>query len=663
MFKGNQSLIAILILDSLAYGFGIMMLIGAIKEDGSWYSMSDHYRAQTEALLRGELALSNSPWNVAHDLTWSNNGVHQVWGLGIPLWRVPFTFVAQLFGYSTFPEHFATAIALALMGLFTLKTFLVPALRTKEEKGSLSPAFASCFVILGFPPFISLLRTRFDVYEEALVHTYIFGVVLGCLIIEFTRRPAMKRWYFLMFFAGFGALIRPSLLFYALCAFGIASLVLFRCVKEKAVKNFLWKEFLPHWIAGGFAFSIGIVVLMATNFLRFGAPLEFGHKLNLQNLYGSMYATRFDHPFETEPFLVVFKEMAGALCFPLRMSGNSWYETGLYVWQANAVRWREFYFPTFDWSYFFILGVGISFALRRRRGLIWQRRSVPFPEDLPRHLEAAEVNRLCKPPWRVAQGSLRRKFIDSMRECFRATLTTNWAIFLWAAVSFCILFVFYLRTPPLSSRYLMDFGPALAFMLLISIRAFFTIPNLVFRRVLLFALAGWLIFQYAIYQSPYSPASGDLLEWVERKRNVRIQKELLPFPKFGKETSFPGRTRLPYDGSGDDPGWFTNKAIAPHVILWVENPDFLELHVRVNTNYAGKLLPANPEWFRAKVGLELLKRETVKTNRDGYVIRFQGPHDGKYKQGVNNAYIVNVPNSYLAKTNTPWLLEKAKWRE
>ena len=59
------------------YRFGAAM--------GTWYSSSVPHRMRTEALLQGKLALSENPMDLDHDFTWSRQGVHQVWGLVVPL--------------------------------------------------------------------------------------------------------------------------------------------------------------------------------------------------------------------------------------------------------------------------------------------------------------------------------------------------------------------------------------------------------------------------------------------------------------------------------------------------------------------------------------------------------------------------------------------------
>src|ERR1700704_4190932 len=74
-----------------------------------WYSESPYYREQIIAFLHGDLALSHNPVDLKMDLCWSEKGVQQVWGLGIPLLELPFNVLARAFGYSFFPDRIVLA--------------------------------------------------------------------------------------------------------------------------------------------------------------------------------------------------------------------------------------------------------------------------------------------------------------------------------------------------------------------------------------------------------------------------------------------------------------------------------------------------------------------------------------------------------------------------
>ena len=151
----------------IAFALLVVLSSGLIDGWGQWYSPSSHYRRQTESLLRGTLALSRSPTDTTHDLTWSEGGVHQVWGLGVPLWRLPFEAVARVFGFQAFPDRLAFAAALALWAVIVL-SLLTPA-KHPSETSEASHGRNSLIVglILLCPVFLELCNSRFDIYEEA----------------------------------------------------------------------------------------------------------------------------------------------------------------------------------------------------------------------------------------------------------------------------------------------------------------------------------------------------------------------------------------------------------------------------------------------------------------------------------------------------------------
>jgi hypothetical protein len=91
---------------------------------GRWHTIRAYYRDQTEALLHGNLALSDSPWRLTHDLAWSGGGVQQVWGLGVPAWRLPFELAARACGQEGFPDRLELGAAIMLAVWVFLKIWL-----------------------------------------------------------------------------------------------------------------------------------------------------------------------------------------------------------------------------------------------------------------------------------------------------------------------------------------------------------------------------------------------------------------------------------------------------------------------------------------------------------------------------------------------------------
>src|SRR5260221_5130832 len=78
---------------------------GVVSGWGEWFSTSQFYRLQTEAAFKGELRISDSPSSAVHDTVWHNGGVQQVWGLGVPILRLPFEAATRICGGKAFPDR------------------------------------------------------------------------------------------------------------------------------------------------------------------------------------------------------------------------------------------------------------------------------------------------------------------------------------------------------------------------------------------------------------------------------------------------------------------------------------------------------------------------------------------------------------------------------
>ena len=258
--------------EAVVYGLGMVLAAGLISAWGQWYSQSKHHRAQVEALLRGELALSKNPADLAHDLCWSEGGVHQVWGLGVPLWRLPFEAATRLAGTEGFPDMLALAAALGLAAWAVLRALFgrlaqapkphasphvggndsqagrggavaeppphsalsggggagldsgsvalsrggAEALHAERRANATTVVWLSgaAALVLVFPPFVNLLQTRFDIYEEVIAYEYLVGLGLLAGLIALVQRPSSGRYWGLCALAGLGGLVRPTLVFH-----------------------------------------------------------------------------------------------------------------------------------------------------------------------------------------------------------------------------------------------------------------------------------------------------------------------------------------------------------------------------------------------------------------------------------------------------------------
>ncbi|TMQ18295.1 MAG: hypothetical protein E6J90_20510 [Deltaproteobacteria bacterium] len=404
-------------------GVALVWLTGAIPRWGQWFSPQPYYRAQAHALLDGELALSHKPESLALDLAWVDGGVHQVWGLGAPLWLALWEAVGRAIHLSPFPDRIALLLGIVLVLYALVRAWSGPG-------GDRSAASRGAFLFTALlPGVIAMLRGHVGVYEEAAAYAYGAAMLLLAGTIGMIRRPSTPSYVALLAFAGATGLVRPTVWFYGAATAVIATALyvrhrrsLRRAARAVAVASGLF-------LAGGGA-------LYVTNLVRFGDGAEFGHRLNLEDLPGNLYATRFGYPFAAAPAGAAARELVGGMFGrPELAQRREFYDTELHAGQSEIPRWREYYVTTYTWPYLplavagLVLGVVAWVRVRRRK-----------------EPEAVET----------ARGP------DLDRD-------TRW-LAAWAVLGGAPLVVFYLRSPSVSSRYFLDLAPTIAVLLVIAWR-------------------------------------------------------------------------------------------------------------------------------------------------------------------------------------------------
>ena len=402
----------------------VLVLAGRQITLHGWYAPNPGYRAQVDALLDGRLALTRSPDGLHHDLAWTPHGVQQVWGLGVPLWQLPFEALGRLIGLSPFPDRLALAAWLAAMCFVVIRAFRprdVGEARPGDQRsdaGRTRPAdsrvqqVGAILVTALLPGFVTVLRGRIGVYEEAAIYAYGAAMILLGGLLALLRRPTTARYLILLGFAGLTGLIRPTVWFYGLATALIASAVMVRQRGRQGLRVIALGTEV--FVAGGGA-------LYATNALRFGRGTEFGHRLNVHELPGNIVATRFSYPFERAGTIEAAQELLASLFDrPELRSKRGFYQTGLHRWQSPRARWREYYFTTYSWPYLPVIAAGLVLGT-----LAWRRRGDP----------------------------------------------TARALVAWAVLGGTPLLVFYLRSPSVASRYQLDLAPAIAACLVVAWRA------------------------------------------------------------------------------------------------------------------------------------------------------------------------------------------------
>jgi len=431
-FKNNRVL---LLLYAFAYGF-IMLSLDGIRP----YEISEYHRHQAEALLNGNLYLSDSLYALQPGLVWYNGHVQQVWGLGIGLWLLPFGATWRLFSHQPIPDRIVLGLAFALLAFFSAST----GLRLIKD-GKTRIGFAvMCFIVL-CPALWTLERASQEVFEETILYSIILSLAILVALIRMGAFSSRPDHFMCSALGSFAIWVRPTHGAYGLSAVLISSIIAWnsrRSLKESISGVMLWLA--------------SFIILCWANGVRFGAPSEFGHHLTISS-GNMMYLTRFGNPFRTASAFQATRELAGLL-FLSDPRGVNAFAGGLFPGQTSIVRWRRLDLSAFDFAWAVVCITAVIL------GVVWLiRRKARYAA--------------------TSKGS-------------EASLI--FAISAWSTVSFATLFSFYLYYPTIASRYLFDFSPALmGFAILIP--ALFS-PSLTKYTIPL--LAAWCIYEIASSKIP-----------------------------------------------------------------------------------------------------------------------------------------------------------------
>jgi hypothetical protein len=211
----------------------------------------------------------------------------------------------------------------------------------------------------------------------------------------------------------------------------------------------------------------------------------------------------------------------------------------------------------------------------------------------------------------------------------------------------------------MTSRYTVDYGAAFA--IAISMMVFFVMCRLQSRRMqtifLLLVVGGWAVDialkrnQHADYEYP----TVEPYDYVGSNA-AAITDESLQLPANGLAEVGEAGSRIPFDRVGWNQ---TNGVLGPLFVIFVKDPDFLELEISVNPDVHWS---SSPKDFRAKIGLEQLRMDFVEETEAGWTIRFRGPQEKRYQAGLQTVFVATVPKEQIAEEATPWLMKSARWR-
>jgi hypothetical protein len=597
---------------------------GLVGDGDVWYSPWTAHRLQTDAFLSGQFALSNDPADLEWDNAWSMGGVHQVWGLGVPLWRLPWQGMAELAGFAGFPDRLAFGLFVFLVAYIAIGVWGRISDYSSSRRGMITTLIV-ILVLIGFPPFASMLRARFAMYEEAIAYGYLFALLQATMLAGLVFRPRPWIWWSLCALAGLGGLIRPTLIFYGVaslfCA-GLAMMPLWRTAGHN-----WWKTAIRNFGLGVCIFCLGGGLLWLTNLTRFGNGFEFGHSLNLETYHGAMYATRFDHPFQDEPVGRASLELFGARFLPKNLNAQEYHATGIFMGQSSTPRWREFSFDTYNLGYLLVVVAGWAIAgralARNHRTELWS--ATPEIEAVNSDVSYARLS--------VILG-------------------------IWSVVAIAMLSILYLRVPWMTSRYTVDFGAAFAISVILvvvevfrrlkSVRSFCTFVALLFGL--------WLGDTVLKASTRYHVPTSGAYEGIGDKHG--------PLRGEQRNTLIGGSAVLGGALSGipfDREGWNQDDgSLRSLFIVFVNEPDFLELELEA---VPGLPLLSSPEDIRAKIGIEPLLLESLLRTETGWTVRFRGPQQRIHQNGLNTAFVASVPKQFLTNSTTPWILKSVRWND
>ena len=530
----------------LTFLFSIIFVLfsGATWGKFNFPSFINFYRIQVESLMQGHFALSPHIQAMQFDLAWYDGGVQQIWGLGVPLWILPFEGVCSIFGYCC-SDLIPLMTALGLLVFYTLQTS-----RLLLQKKQPTPVV---FLFSGIVFFLPTLWIFFwgpkGIYEIACLYALIFCLILMVATIRYVIARRNFDFFLACFLAGFVANVRPTYGVYGVAAGCICLWHSLYPWRSRRKIGDLKKTFIGSTLTlGGFLF------LAWSNWFRFGSPFEFGHNLSF-SASTIIYLTRFGNPCDEASFWTLARELFFWL-FTIP------YWTSL---EAPIPRWRDTYQPTFGLTYLTLLI--LSGVLLVRFATMCKRAGRLHPHSA-NNLSSHSAGQT--PSWRY--------------------VLVNSLVF-WFAISFVPLSLFYLKFATLSTRYIHDFAPsflAATFCLLFCVRT-------ASGRWKKFCYGG--LYAFICWKLIYlmaSPASNDpWLKWPGGIRSVPQTewKKMSEFSGIYSLDSFPESTGI----EGNGMGWQAKSGQAGSIVtLMVDRPQFLELTL-------GPEAEGFPKVYRARI--------------------------------------------------------------
>jgi len=549
----------------------MVQLTGLIPALGTWYSYDPALRLQTDAFLRGELAIQPVPYGHLHDWAWGN-GMHQVWGLGVPFLQFPFQVVGKLANGFGFPDRLIFLffyLGAAIIFWRSLAAGSKSPNSTERLKWCLLTLPILLYAFLNHA-LINMMQGKFEPYEEVIAYGFLWSLTLFALLAIFLHKRDRYLYLALCFLSGFAIHLRPTIGAYGGMTFALAFFL-------------AWRHKVKSRLTGLAIFLLVLGSFFALNALRFGSPLESGHKLGLSDVPSCNYVVKFDNPMTWIPFTEAAPELLSCLFFLGPPTASL--ENDELPWKASSPRIREINFKPFYLIEFIL--VLLAWALLV---VIWHRYRQKNTASPDYHDQV------------VALGLI------------------------WSFGSVVPLFFFYTRWPGLVSRYLVDFAPAFIIAIASLYRYLLTRANsrlvkplfagiLVLLTVITLLLAKLLPSYYG------DPTTVTTIATAREKLLASYRTTGPPLPGEYRCGDKETRYEIPYNNKGwDISGNCVVGMVSTH---FLERAECLEISFTVSNNSPGVgENPYSDQEIEVLVGIEPMHRVTESVNEKGKTITF-----------------------------------------
>lgn len=547
----------------------MVYLTGLIPALGTWYSFDPALRLQTEAFLHGELAVQPVPYGHLHDWAWGN-GMHQVWGLGVPLLQLPFQILGKLVNNFGFPDRLIFLIFYVFVATLFWRSLDAEAKSSNSGERLQWRLLTLPILLYAFlnHALINMMQGKYEPYEEVISYGFLWSLMLFALLSIFLYRRGHYLYLLICFLAGFAMNLRPTVGAYGGMTFVLAFFL-------------AWKNRGKFRLTGLALFLVGIGFFFLMNDLRFGSLFEAGHKLGLSNHPFSNYIVKFDNPMTWVPFTSAALELISGLFF---LDLSMFHKTGSLLWEVAVPRVREINFKPF-YPVEFILVL-----------LSWS---------------------LVVVPWR-RYGQKKTAAPDHEGPLMAVGLT-------WSFLSFALLFFFYARWPGLVSRYLVDFAPAF----IIAIASLYryliirrnSLPIKLLCSGMLVALTIIPLFISDVLSLYGDPITVSTINAAQEKLMASRRTTGPPLPSEYRCGDRETRYEIPYNNNGWDISG--NCRVNLVSIHFFEGPECLEISlVPLGNNHLWASKVYSDQEIEILEGAEQLQRVSEAPNGKGKVITF-----------------------------------------